>query len=210
MKAVIVCNGSINDYEYHKRFFLGADLVIAADGGAVHLEKMNIKPDILLGDFDSFTKGNLADYKEQGIEIMRFPVKKDMTDSELAINLAIEKGCKQIILIGATGSRLDHTMANLFMLKMMLDKGIEGWIVNENNQITLIKDRLEIKKQEKVNVSLIPLTKVTGVNLEGFYYPLNDATLEVGSTWGVSNRLTADKGIITIKSGLLFVMLTKD
>jgi len=210
MKTVIVCNGSINDYEYHKRFFLGADLVIAADGGANHLEKMNIKPDILLGDFDSFSSSNLANYKEQGIEVIQFPAEKDMTDSELAINIAIERGCNQIVLLGATGSRLDHTMANIFMLKMMLDKGIEGWIANENNQITLIKDRLDIKKKDDINITLLALTQVTGVTIEGFYYPLDDVTLEVGSTWGVSNKLIADKGVVTIKSGLLYVMLTKD
>ncbi|GAE86853.1 thiamine diphosphokinase [Acetivibrio straminisolvens] len=120
MYALIVCNGSIIDYSYHKKFFEEADFIVCADGGALHLQRLGIKPDVLLGDFDSIEDKHLEYYKEQNVEIFKFPSEKDMTDTELAVDTVIDKGYKDIVIIGGTGTRLDHTLSNIFCLSKCL------------------------------------------------------------------------------------------
>jgi thiamine pyrophosphokinase len=211
MKALIACSGEIKDYSFCSKHIEDIDYIIGVDGGAHHLLKLGLKPDVLLGDFDSILESDLVHFKHEGIEILKYPSEKDLTDSELAVEAAIEKGCDTVVMIGCVGSRLDHSIANIHLLKKLLDNGIKGIIVNENNEITLIRDHLELKREEDTRVSLLPLTgKVTGITLKGFYYPLNDFTLELGSARCVSNEFAEDTAEITIKDGLLLVVKSRD
>mgnify|MGYP002395276483 CR=1 FL=1 len=211
MTGIIIGNGSIEDYSYYKKYTVQADLIICADGGANHALKLGIKPDLLMGDFDSISKDIMEYYIGLGIEIVKFPPKKDMTDTELAVNTAIQKGCDRIILIGCVGTRLDHSLANIFMLKTMLDKKISCIIANEYNEITLIKDKISLTREEGAKVTLLPLTeRVEGVSTKGLYYQLDNATMGLGWTWGVSNEFSAETAEITIKSGMLLVIKSRD
>ncbi|MCX7921877.1 MAG: thiamine diphosphokinase [Clostridia bacterium] len=211
MTAIVVCNGSVSDYSYYKRFFDKAGLIICADGGAAHLKRFGITPHILLGDFDSISQEDLRYFESQGTEIMKFPAEKDMTDTELAVEIAIDKGCKTIIFIGALGTRFDHSMSNIFMLRRILSRGVRGIIVNESNEITLIQDKIELQKEEGIKITLLPLSdKVKGVTTKGLYYPLNNATIEMGSTWGVSNEFVDAKAEVSITDGLLLVIKARD
>lgn len=211
MKAVIVCNGSIRDFSYLKRYFEGAGLVICADGGAKHLRAFEIKPDILLGDFDSISEEDYSFFKECGTEIVTFPSEKDMTDTEIAVELAMNRGCNAITLIGGIGTRLDHSFANVFLLKKMLDNNIKGSVVDEYNEITLINDRIKLEKEKNIKVSLLPLTgTVTGVTTKGLYFPLKEATIEMGSSWGVSNEFSEDIAEVIISDGLMLVIKSRD
>ncbi|HHW48177.1 MAG TPA: thiamine diphosphokinase [Clostridiaceae bacterium] len=210
MTGIVICNGSITDYEYYKRYFDDVQLIVCADGGALHAIKMGVKPHILVGDLDSLRNEVLKWFENTEVEIVHFPVEKDMTDSELAINIAADRGCTYIKIIGGFGSRLDHSLANIFLLKKLLDKGIKASIINENNEITLIKDKITLQKREGYNVSLIPISeKAEGVTLKGFYYPLQEATIEMGSTWGISNEFVDETAEVTIKSGLMLVILSR-
>lgn len=209
--AVIICNGSIEDFKFYDKFIDKADLIICADGGAVHARKMGVKPHILLGDFDSIPEDVLSYFKASGVNIMQFPPEKDMTDTEIAVELALKKGYGNIIIIGGIGSRLDHSLSNVFMLRRILAAGSKGIIVNEHNEIAIFKDRFELFREENVKITLLPLTeRVEGVTTQGLYYPLNDATLEMGSTWGVSNEFAADRAEITIKNGLMLLIKARD
>ncbi|MDP4093846.1 MAG: thiamine diphosphokinase [Bacillota bacterium] len=211
MTAVIVCNGNIRDYSYYGKFFRQARLVICVDGGARHMRNFDLKPDILVGDFDSINKDDYEYYVNKQVEILKFPVQKDLTDTELAVNIAINKGCRHIIFIGCLGSRLDHTLSNIFLLKLLLDKGITGIVTDENNEITLIKDSITLKREENTRVSLVPLSEtVEGITLSGLYYPLDNASVELGSAWGVSNEFAEDSAQISIKKGLLLVIKARD
>lgn len=211
MTGVIVCNGSIEDYTYYNKYFNMADLIICADGGAAHLIRIGKKPDILLGDFDSISAGDFKFLKELGVEILKYPVEKDMTDTELAVNLALDKGCTYIVIIGGIGSRWDHSLSNIFLLKKLLDRGIAGIIVNERNEISVIKDKIILYKEENAKISLLPLTEVVeGVTTKGLYYPLNNATIEMGSTWGISNEFISEIAEVSIKSGLMLVIKARD
>ena len=211
MKGVIVCSGSISDYTYLHKYFDNADLVICADGGARHLRNFGIMPDILVGDLDSISHSDYESLKDAGIEIIKFPVQKDMTDAQLAVELAIQKGCKTVVMIGALGSRLDHSISNVNLLKRLLDADVKGIIANEHNEAVLINSNICLKKEDGIKVSLLPLTTyVSGVTTKGLYYPLEDATLEIGSTWGVSNEFSDDTASVSITDGLLLVIKSRD
>ena len=211
MKAVIVCNGSINDYACMEKYFEAAGLIICADGGAAHLRRFEIDPTILLGDFDSISDSDYKYFQEHGVEIVKFPAEKDMTDTEIAVELAMERGCDSIVIIGGVGTRLDHSLSNIFLLKRMLDKDVKGIVANEFNEITLISDRIRIKREVGIKVSLLPVSeKVCGVTTKGLYYPLKDADIEIGSTWGVSNEFVDDMAEVTINKGLLLVIKARD
>lgn len=211
MTAVVVSNGSIQNYSYYKEYFERAQFIIGADGGASHLRKLGIKPHLLVGDFDSINGEDLEYFRNLGVEIQTFPVQKDMTDTELAAKIAAEKGCKSIVFIGSLGSRLDHSLSNVFLLKKLLDQGIKGIAVNEQNEIHIINDKISMKKHKDMKVTLLPLTyKVFGVTTKGLYYPLNNATLEMGSTWGVSNEFSADHAEVSITEGLMLVIKSRD
>lgn len=211
MKAVIVCNGAVSDYNYIKQFIASSDYIISVDGGAGHLRRMQIAPHVLLGDFDSANKRDLQYFIDQGIEVYRFPVEKDMTDSELAVEIALEKGANELVFIGALGTRLDHSSANILMLKKFMDMGVKASIIDEYNYIYMYNRSFSIPKVEGYKLSLVPVSeKVTGVSTSGLKYPLNNATMLMGTSWGISNEFLEDTAAVTIEAGILLVCLSRD
>lgn len=211
MKCVIVCSGTIIDYEYLKKYFEGAELVISVDGGALHLRRFGIKPDLLVGDFDSITSECLKEYESQEVEIVKFPVQKDMTDTEIAVEIALERGSSHVVFLGAMGTRLDHSLSNIFHLKKLYDSKVTGILADERNEITLIDSSIRLNRVEGMKVTLLPLTNIVkGVTTKGLMYPLYNATMNLGSSWGVSNEFSADIAEVTITEGLLLVVKSRD
>jgi thiamine pyrophosphokinase len=215
MKAVIIANGNIKDYNYFSKIINQADLIICADGGANHLKKMDISPHVIIGDFDSMDLKNNSYYKTNEIKIIKHPSEKDETDTELAALFAIKQKCNDLTFIGATGTRLDHTLANIFLLKKIisrsLKKKIQCRILDDNNEIFLITDMLTIKKTDNCFVSLLPLSEVVeGVSTSGLKYPLNNARIKSGATLGISNQIIAEKATVSLKKGTLIVIKSKD
>lgn len=211
MICVIICGGIIKDYEKIKKYVQGAELVLCVDSGARHCRMLKVVPDFLIGDFDSISKEDFEALVEAGVEVIRYPAEKDMTDTEIAVQIASERGSSRIILLGAVGSRLDHSLSNLFMLKRMADLNIEGMIANEHNEIMLINKSITLEREEGVFISLLPLGgSAKGVTTQGLYYPLTDATLEVGSSWGISNRFVEKTATVTVKEGHLLIIKSRD
>lgn len=211
MKAVIVCSGTITDYECLKKYFSGTELVVCADGGALHLQRLGIKPDVLVGDFDSITPECLEEYKRQNVEVIKYPEQKDMTDAEIAVELALERGSTHITFLGAMGTRLDHSLSNIFHLKKLYDKGVAGVVADERNEITLIDSSIKLQREEGMKVTLLPLSNIVkGVCTKGLMYPLHNATMSLGSSWGVSNEFDGDMAEVTITEGLLLVVKSRD
>lgn len=210
-KALVVCNGRIRNYEFYSEYFKTSDFIVCADGGAFHMIKFGLKPDVLIGDFDSVSKEHLEYFKEEGVEVLKYPSEKDMTDAELALETACKRNYREIIIIGGTGTRLDHSLANIFTLVKLLKRGIKSKIVDEHNEITVIDDKIELKKRKNTKVSLLALTEnVKGITSEGLYYRLNNTTLEFDSPYAISNEFIQDTAKISIKDGLLAVVLSKD
>ena len=159
MRAVIITGGSIQNYPAIKQYIQPNDYIICADSGYDHAVKMEITPNLLVGDMDSIH----ADLPTENIRI--FPAKKDDTDTEIAISAALKQGCDDILILGGIGSRMDHTLANILFLKQLHDQKISAKIVNENNEIRLMGSQENITLQGHPGdlLSLIPITDCIGV-----------------------------------------------
>lgn len=186
--------------------------LIGVDGGVQVLEQLGMIADMVIGDFDSV--GHHIKVKYQGKENAIFlnPI-KDATDTHMAVLEAIKLMPKTITILGATGGRLDHMMGNFALLKLCVDQGIRATIVDEQNRITMIDKQLIINRKDQYGryVSLIPFSdEVTGITLTGFYYGLSNATMRKADTIGISNEIREEEGRISLKTGYLMVMETKD
>ncbi|MCK5542558.1 MAG: thiamine diphosphokinase [Desulfobacterales bacterium] len=211
MKAVIIANGNIQNQKKFSEIITRADLIICADGGANHLKKMGILPHVIIGDFDSINLQDKFFFENNNIKLIKHPVDKDATDTELAVNYAIQQNAHDITLIGAIGTRLDHTLANIFLLKKIVAQKIKCSIIDDNNEIFLVTDKITLKKTTSSFISLTPLTeKAEGVTTIGLKYPLTNAVIKFGASLGISNQFLDEKATVSLKKGILFVIKSKD
>ncbi|MFC5648452.1 thiamine diphosphokinase [Paenibacillus solisilvae] len=209
-RIVIFSGGRLGDWAL--RLIQPDDFLIGADRGALFLVSNGYQPDLALGDFDSVTEEELAAIRAASKETLDFdPVEKDFTDTELAWKIAMDKKPGQLLLIGGLGTRFDHTLANVHLLRQTAEHNTDAWIMDEHNRIRLVAGRACLPGSDFTYVSLLPLTAtVTGITLEGFQYPLTDATLEIGQSLGISNKLQADAGYVSIREGLLLLIESRD
>jgi len=188
-------------------------MIIAADRGLETVDQLKLIPDYILGDFDSVSRKLLDKYKAMELPIISYPAQKDMTDTQIAIELAMSHKPDRIIICGATGSRADHMLANIHLLLHPLRAGIDACIIDNNNKIYLRNKSFSIKKSEQYGkyVSLLPFTDgVSGISLTGFKYPLNNAELANGSSLGVSNEIEEACGMVSFREGILLVVESRD
>ena len=213
MKILIITGGKINK-NFAKKYLKSNkyDIIIAVDKGLETIDYLKLQPQYVLGDFDSVNTKILEKYKKQNIKIIKLNPEKDLTDTHSAIDLALKLKSTEITILGAIGTRLDHTIANIHILKQALDKNIKAKIVNEKNERELIDKEIIIKKDDNYKyVSIIPLTtQVTGITIEGMKYIINDYTLSIGDSLGVSNEQIDKDAKISIKIGILVVIKSKD
>ena len=203
MTALIVGNGEVS--EKIKPLLPENAYVICADGGFRHMDKLGLTPDIVIGDMDS-VKADL-----HGEKTIVYPVRKDFTDSEIAVNYAIDNGFSDLVLIGFTGTRTDHTLTNLFLLKGISERGARAKIIDEHNVIRYAEKENIIRGKKGDIVSIIPIGgDVSGITTEGLDYPLFSETLEFGKGRGVSNVMTGDECRITVKNGSALIIKSKD
>jgi len=188
------------------------DRLIGADSGALFLVEHGFAPHLSIGDFDSVTPQQLARIRADSVETEAFDaIDKDYTDTELAFERALNMRPQEIVLVGALGTRFDHSLANVHLLVRAMQHGIMAAIVDEHNDIRLASGSLTVRAAGYANVSLLPLTpKAVGITLEGFRYPLADAVLEMGQSLGISNVLEGQEGRITVRDGWLLVIQSKD
>jgi thiamine pyrophosphokinase len=210
MIALIIGNG--NDINKSIIDSIKYDYVVCADGGLEKAKNYGITPDVIVGDFDSVDLSLLKEYEALNIPIMKFPAEKDYTDMELAAKFVLSKGFKDIVLIGASGSRLDHTLGNIMLMEKYHKEGINISMIDNSNIIKVISDdsRLIVEFLENQYVSIIPITELEGLTLEGFKYPLNNVNVERGSTLCISNEVIGKEGIITLSKGSALVFISKD
>ena len=182
-------------------------LIICCDGGARHLRNLSIKPNVIIGDMDSIDFAQLANYTAQEIKIIKFPENKDFTDTELALDYALSLNPKRIIIWCALGGRIDHALANIFLLLKGQGKGIETSIMDEYCEIFVLDKEYFFINETGKTVSLLALTpKVTGITLSGFVYPLEKDTLKISESRGISNIISNARAIIKAEKGKLLVI----
>lgn len=202
--------------------------VIAVDAGARAAKELGLAPDYLVGDFDTLGEDALKAWEKlEGVTIRRYCPEKDDTDTEIALKLAVElEGGgsepaagrrnffpEQIVLLGATGTRLDHTLANIFMLEQLEAAGISACIVDANNRISVHDAGFSFGRKELYGkyVSFLALTpQVSELTLGGFYYPLKHHTLSQSSSLCVSNEPAAERLQVEFSSGRLLMIEASD
>lgn len=171
-------------------------------------------PNHVVGDFDSVSTDILQYYQKNSKVIFhKYNPEKDNTDTDIAIQLAIELKSSSITIIGALGKRMDHAISNIHILKYALEKKIPCQIVDVHNKIYLVKDNITIHKETFYGkyISLIPLTtEVQGLTLKGFKYPLENGSLSIGLSLGVSNEIVSRIATIELKKGIIIVIESKD
>ncbi|HEY3367101.1 MAG TPA: thiamine diphosphokinase [Symbiobacteriaceae bacterium] len=212
MRTVIFAAGQIRDYEAVRRHLGAVELVLCADGGVRHALALGLTPALMLGDFDSTDPALVAEMAARGIPIERMPVEKDETDTHLALAEAVRRGATEILLVGASGDRVDHTVSNLLLLPGV-PAHIAVTLVDEKNVVRVLRPggRLTITGEPGEYLSLLPLSpEVTGVVAEGVKWPLNNATLRWGESLGVSNQFVEAEAFVATREGYLLVIRARD
>ncbi|MFH1138107.1 MAG: thiamine diphosphokinase [Pseudomonadota bacterium] len=212
MRALIFANGVLRPSNKVKKLIRPDDLLIAADGGALHLRELGLTPRLVVGDFDSLDPETLAELEQAGATLERHSPRKDQTDLELALDLAVSAGAAEIQVWGALGRRWDMTVANIMLPTSSKYDGVKISIIDDDQEFWPVRGggSSEFFGRPGDVFSLIPLGgEARGVTLEGLEYPLVEATLPLGSTWGVSNVLVGEKGRVSLAAGLLLCILNR-
>jgi thiamine pyrophosphokinase len=185
-------------------------IVIAADGGARHCWDLGINPQFVIGDFDSLSEEELIFLKSNGAELIKYSIKKDETDLELAINFAINLGCKDISVYGALGGRWDMTFANVLLLASPIYNGINFKIFGTKTTGYILRsgETQKLKSKPGTIVSIIPLGgSATGITYNGLKWPLENATLPFGTPKGVSNQTIQNVSEIYLETGIILILV---
>ncbi len=204
MRAVIFAGGRICDYTYIKSLLKTDDYIIAADSGFAHVKKMELFPDVMIGDMDSVKD----EYNAK--EVIKLEVMKDETDTEAAVRVALEKGADSILILGAIGSRADHTMANILLLKMLYDMKVDALLLNENNEIRFFDKEISVCGVKGDTISIIPMSDLIGVYTKGLFYKLTGDILKFGTSRGVSNVMTDITCNVKAESGYGLIIKSRD
>jgi thiamine pyrophosphokinase len=208
-RAFVFANGLLPENDWLKSVLVGADLLIAADGGLQHLQSFNLAPYLLIGDLDSVTPDQIDWAKAKGSQVERYPTAKNETDLELALLAAKKLGADEIIIVAGLGGRLDQTLGNLSLLRLpelsdcsvRFDDGVE--------EVLIIRGQAELNGQPGDVVSLLPLWGVVeDVFTESLAYPLLHETLYPERTRGISNVMNLSHARITTSSGELLCIHT--
>ena len=185
-------------------------MLICADGGLRAAKRLGLRPDVVIGDFDSAPRALRAWAVRRGARIITHPVEKDETDTELALDFAASQGIRTVELFGALGGRLDHELANVALLLRARAAGIRMQIRDGETTAFLADRRTMLPASSGDVVSLLPLSRrVAGVTTVGLHFPLNRATLLRGSSLGVSNVVTGRRPTVLLRAGDLLIVVTR-
>ena len=182
------------------------DLIIAADGGARHCLALDILPSVVIGDMDSIDSATEVRLEDAGVEIIRHPARKDYTDLELALIYAGEQKASQVSIYAALGNRWDQTLANLLLPALEDFEELVIRLIDGEQEIQLIKPGrpVMVRGAEGDTISLVPIGgEVVGITTRGLEYPLQDGSLSLGSSRGISNVMLGKHAEISIGGGLL-------
>lgn len=211
MKVIIVSGGSSPSRELLIEELKRETFIICADSGANCLYRYNIVPNYLIGDFDSIEPSVLNHYERQNCCILRYPKDKDYTDTQLALYKAKELGASEIVFLGCTGSRIDHTLGNLGLLLDCLKNGITAYIKDDNNVISITDKGVELVGNKGDYFSLIAYNSpVEGLNISGAKFDLKDYFLNIGDPLTLSNEFINTKVSIDFQKGVMLIIKSKD
>lgn len=210
MKTLIIANGELHLSSQLTIAAKESDLVIAADGGSKHCATLGRSPHFVIGDMDSIPESLLDKFQQDGVEIVKYPTRKDATDLELAMDLAEDQRATEIHLSGLLGGRWDMSLSNIFLLAQEKYQHIPTTLYGDRCIMHILPPgKHHFSPKPETSTSIIPLSgDAHGVTLNGFEYPLNNYTIPFGSTIGLSN-ITKDPQVeVKLKDGILLFILS--
>ena len=214
--TIIALNGELvaDRKDYHKLIDQNDReniFILAADGGANLLDQLGYLPNSIIGDLDSLSQKQIKDFEKKDIEILKYPVEKNETDGELALNYCKDQGYDNVIIIGAVGGRFDQQLANIYLLEYALENNLKARIKEPGLEIGLINNNKYFKNQKGWGLSLIPLDQtVNGVSIDGCKYTLDSHNLTRFKTRGISNLITKESAHVSHDQGRLLYILHKN
>lgn len=209
MRTIVVAAGRPTLGRDWQAWVRPGDQVIAADGGAVRALAQGIVPDLVIGDLDSLPARQQRALGARGCRFVVHPRAKDETDLELALAYAAEQGAQEIVILGALGGRLDHTLANLLLLALPQLAGRSVRLVDGPDMVLLLRggERARLEGQAGDLVSLLPLGEdAGGITATGLAWPLECDRLRFAFSRGVSNEMTGTEATVRLDQGLLLVV----
>jgi len=187
--------------------------VIGVDKGLFFLYRHRIKPDYIVGDFDSISPEILSYYRKFKVPIYQHKAEKDCTDTELAIRFCVDHGKDNIRILGGTGSRLDHVLGNIQCLQIAVEKGVDAQILDSNNRIRLLNKSWKLRKEEAFGsfFSVFPLgdDKIP-ITIKGAKYPLTSHILTADNSLCVSNEFAAEEIEVLLLWGMVVFVESRD
>ena len=200
-RCVIVGGADISNYDRIIAHIKSDDFVIFCDSGLKHMEKLAVKPSLIVGDFDSHENPHLD------VETIVLPCEKDDTDTVFAVKEAIKRGYKEFLLIGVIGARLDHTLGNVYILAYLDQLGYKGRIVDDFSDMELVKDTPVLIDDSYSYFSVLNITgTLQDITIENAKYPLQNAAIQSGYQYGISNEVLKGKTAsvkVNVGKGLL-------
>lgn len=191
----------VNSFEFEIK---ENDIIIAADSGIINTQKFNIKPNYIIGDFDSLG------YTPTDSNVIIHPIEKDDTDTMLAVKLGFENGFKNFRIFGGIGGRLDHTYANIQTATYIAEKGGKAVFYGAKENFTVIKNnQITFDKGYEGNISIFALEDCHNVNIKGTYYELENGFLSVNFPLGTSNKFNNQEATISVEQGKLLIIWDK-
>lgn len=211
MRACILTGGTLGDISRVSARLPEMDYVVCADDGLAYAEDLGFIPDRVVGDFDSVDPALLDTYRDSGIALDKYPVRKDETDTQIAVDALLAMGAGEIWIIAGAGTRLDHSYANLMLLFRAAETGAKAYLINQYNLIMPIMDEIEIQGGPGQVVSFLPFGGEAAVDrASGLSYPLDGLVLGMTEPVGVSNVMTDTNAHIKLKKGRLLCMMAWD
>lgn len=215
-KRTVIVSGGLLEEQFAVNILKSeeTEFIIGVDNGLDFLYRHDILPNYIVGDFDSAPEELVTYYKEETkVPVREFNPVKDVSDTEIALRFCLDLHRKSILILGGTGTRLDHVMANIQGLKAALDVGADARIIDSHNQIRLLDGPIVLKKEEAFGTyfSVFPLGgAVDDFNITGAKYPLSHHTLSPHDSLCVSNEIVGDEMEITFPYGMVILMETRD
>ena len=203
-RCVIVGGAGINNYDYIRSRLYVDDYIVFCDSGLRHLEPLQVKPSLIVGDFDSHDNPHLD------VETIVLPCEKDDTDTVFAVKEAIKRGFDDFLLIGVVGARLDQTLGNVSILLYLDSIGKKGIIIEDYSEMEIVSNAPAYIEDSYAFFSLLNVSGTAkGITIENAKYPLNNAEITCEYQYGVSNEVLPGKTAkVSILEGKL--LLIKD
>lgn len=205
-EAYLMVNGEYGNLDWYKERMKDKRYLLCTDGAGSIARKISTIPDAIVGDMDSISVDDLGFMCKAGVEIYRYPPEKDYTDMHLSLEYLMDKGFGKVTVFGGTGGRLDHTLGNILTGVYFTKKGMDISYYEPGLTVYLTRSGIDISGKPGDRVSVFSMAGLAeGVDLQGFKYPLKNATLAQEYPIGISNELSGSRGKITADSGILAI-----